>query len=79
MDNPCHSLYCDNVNQEERGAVVQVIKHVLPAADIITLLSQVGNLNTHKHTHTGKRPYKCTICPKAYNQSTALKRHIRYV
>lgn len=27
--------------------------------------------------HTKERPYKCSMCPKTYNQSSALKVHIR--
>ncbi|VEN43184.1 unnamed protein product [Callosobruchus maculatus] len=35
------------------------------------------NLETHRRTHTGELPYKCTVCDHACAQSSKLKRHMK--
>ncbi|XP_044728209.1 B-cell lymphoma/leukemia 11A [Chrysoperla carnea] len=36
-----------------------------------------SNLEVHRRTHTGERPYKCTVCDHACSQSSKLKRHMK--
>ncbi|XP_063906001.1 B-cell lymphoma/leukemia 11A isoform X1 [Zophobas morio] len=36
-----------------------------------------NNLETHRRTHTGELPYKCTVCDHACAQSSKLKRHMK--
>ena len=40
------------------------------------LISQVGGLEQHRRTHTGKRPFKCTHCGKRFNQKGHLNEHL---
>jgi len=35
-----------------------------------------SRLETHMRVHTNEKPFKCSLCPIAYKQSTDLKRHI---
>ncbi|CAH1983614.1 unnamed protein product [Acanthoscelides obtectus] len=35
------------------------------------------NLDTHRRTHTGELPYKCTVCDHVCAQSSKLKRHMK--
>lgn len=36
-----------------------------------------SNLTVHRRSHTGEKPYKCTICPYACAQSSKLTRHMK--
>lgn len=37
----------------------------------------LNTLETHRRTHTGDLPYKCTVCNHACAQSSKLKRHMK--
>lgn len=34
---------------------------------------------THMRTHSGVRPFRCTVCSKSYTCKQSLKRHVRFV
>lgn len=36
-----------------------------------------SNLIVHKRSHTGEKPYKCSVCNHACSQSSKLKRHMK--
>lgn len=36
-------------------------------------------LRNHENTHSGTKPYKCELCPKAFGTSGELGRHMKYM
>ena len=36
-----------------------------------------SNLVVHRRSHTGEKPYKCSLCPHACTQQSKLKRHMK--
>ena len=36
-----------------------------------------SKLQRHSYSHTGQRPFQCTICVKSFSQAANLKTHIR--
>ncbi|XP_005111461.1 zinc finger protein 2-like isoform X1 [Aplysia californica] len=43
----------------------------------LEMLTELGNLQKHKRTHTRDRPYKCEVCGATFTQSKHLQRHKR--
>ncbi|CAG2060273.1 unnamed protein product [Timema podura] len=37
--------------------------------------SHKGDLNKHRRSHTGERPYSCQLCPKTFTHASNLLRH----
>ena len=41
------------------------------------IMHSPGSIRQHIVTHTGEKPFKCTICAANYSQKSALLRHVR--
>lgn len=72
---PAKPDFSDNQNSENMD--VSEANRIHPCEYCGKKFRFQSNLLVHKRSHTGEKPYKCSVCNHACSQSSKLKRHMK--
>ncbi|XP_073453867.1 uncharacterized protein [Aquarana catesbeiana] len=74
---PSYSSYPEEPQTVRDGAILPTNDDVFPCPECGKCFKWKSNLNVHRRTHTGEKPYSCSECGKCFIQKSHLLLHQR--